>query len=207
MTDAALLLKIAILAAGAVGRDLAPPSKSITKTAAKKTAAKAKKIVTRHPKPKPVAGPITMYDAVTVTNIPAGAQAVAGYVNGRYQTVHELEARFPRAKLLTIAVTADADADCLDVENGDATPEQAPQWVHRQLARRVKRPCIYANRSTMPAVWAALTRVGIERDEVRLWVADWTGEPHIPAPYDACQWHGGVDVAYDQSLTLAGFFA
>ena len=178
MTTSQTLLKIAILAAGAIGRDLVPPAQSIVKVSTKK----AVKTVTPKrwqdtkaldvlpdpkpkpkPKPKP-AGPITMYDAVNIDGIPADAIAVAGYVNGRYANTGELRARFPHAKLLTIAVNTMADAECLDVETGDAMPAQTPGWVLRQHARGLARPCVYANRSTMPAV---LGRARGPRDQTR----------------------------------------
>lgn len=202
MTQAQILLEIATIAAGAIGRDLAPPRKSVLKAAATKTVAAAKKA---RPKPKPL-GPFTMYDAVTITNIPADPPAVAGYINGRYVTAGALSRRFPHAKLLTISITAgDLLADFLDVETGDATPEQAVGWVKAKIKRGDYKPGVYANRSTMPRLWALLETAGIKRNQIRLWVADWTGEPHIPVGYDACQWHGGMTVAYDTSLCHPGF--
>jgi hypothetical protein len=212
--------QIASLVAAAVARDLAPPDRSILRNALKRILKMMARDAARAPVPRPVPKPLpapprkpraplflAMYDAVTVENIPAGALAVAGYVNGRYQTVSALRARFPHAHLFTIAVNIGADADCLDVETGDATPAQAPEWVRRQLGAGLRRPCIYANRSTMPAVWAALHAAGIERNHVRLWVADWTEEPHIPTGYDACQWHGGMTVPFDESLCSPTFFS
>ena len=154
-----------------------------------------------------------MYDTVPgpgVAAIPSNAAAVAGYIDGWYQSFPLLAKRFyPHAHILSIAVHADAEAACLDVETGDASPSEAPGWVRWMLARGHKRPVVYANRSTMPAVWAALSRAGIRRDQVRLWVADWTGSPHIPPGYDACQWidHGPHGENYDISLCLGSFFA
>lgn len=204
MTQAQILLEIAGIAAGAIGRHLAPK----TKAAATKTIAAAKKAA---PKKKP-AEPFTMYDAVTVANLPAGAAAYAGYVNGLYANIPAIEARFRhrlrRPKIATITIRAqELRAEFLDVENGDATPEQAPGWVLAKLKRGDRRPGLYANRSTMPRLWALLAGAGIRRDQVRLWVADWTEEPHIPAGYDACQWHGGLHFGYDESLCLASFFS
>ena len=178
-----------------------PAVKKTVKTAATKAA----KTVTPKPKAKTPAARFAMYDSVDVDQIPGNATHVAGYVNGKWPTVAALRARFPHAKVLTIAVTANADAECLDVETGDATPAQAPAWVKRQQARGVKHPKIYANRSTMPTVWAALQAAGIKRDEVKLWVADWTGQPHLPAGYDACQWISTA--GYDESLCGAHFLA
>ena len=58
---------------------------------------------------------LAMFDSVTIDQIPADAQAVAGYVNGDFVTAPELLARFPHGRVLTIAVSAGADAECLDI--------------------------------------------------------------------------------------------
>lgn len=160
---------------------------------------------------------ITMYDSIQVSQIPPDATAAAGYVNGNWPTYEALKAKFPHAHLLSIAVNASADADVLDVEQGDATPPQAPGWIKRQFARQACRPVIYANASTMPAVVQALTAAGIVRSSVRLWSAHYT-EAHICGPAschfpgvpacDGTQWtpHAlGRDL--DQSLLLDDFFA
>ena len=171
-----------------------------------------KRLRTPKPKPKPPpAGPFSMFDTVPgpgVQAIPANAVAVAGYIDGHYQSFADLAKRFyPHAHCVSISVWGN-DAACLDVETGDATPSQVPGWVRRQQSNGAKRPIVYANRSTMPAVWSALNGAGIKRNEVRLWVADWTGTPHIPPGYDACQWidHGPHGENYDQSLCLGNFF-
>ena len=151
---------------------------------------------------------LTMYDSVSVGQIPADAQAVAGYVGGNWPTYSSLERLHPDAHKLSIAVNAGEDADCLDVETGDATPADAPAWVRRQLARGVWRPCLYANASTMPAVVHALAQGGIARREIRLWVASYTGYPHIPNGYDACQWtNTALGRNLDASLCSDTFFA
>ena len=150
--------------------------------------------------------PFTMYDAVTVAHIPANPAAVAGYLNGYYRNAGALAQRFPKAKLLTISVTAsDLLAECLDVENEDATPQQAPAWVKAKLKRGDYKPVIYADRAAMPLIWKLLQDAGVHRNQVRLWVADWTGQPHIPPGYDACQYAGGLHNPYDVSLCNPGF--
>jgi hypothetical protein len=160
---------------------------------------------------------IVMFDATDLSQIPAGPAAVAGYVDGLYQTAPALAARFPHAHLLTIAVSAADDADCLDVETGDATPAQAPAWYERQQARGVFRPCLYASVSVMQSqVIPALQAAGISRADVRLWTAHYAGLHRcgpsacgeLSTDADGTQW---TDVAYgrqlDQSLLLPGFFA
>jgi len=158
-----------------------------------------------------------MFDSIDVTQIPVGPLAVAGYVDGAFQTMTELAARFPHALRLSIAVSPAHDADCLDVETGDASPAEVPGWYDRQRARGVARPCIYANASTMQAGIIPLVRSGrIARPLVRLWSAHYSGQ-HICAPHtcgavsigmDGCQW---TDSAWgrdlDESLLVADFFA
>lgn len=145
-----------------------------------------------------------MYDAVNLDAIPTNAQAVAGYVDGLWPTFAEVCARWPHAVHLSIATNADHDAECLDVEKGDAMPSQVPAWVKRQHERGENRPVIYANLSTMPAVMAALRDAGIPRTSVRLWVA-WYRDPaveEIPEGFDACQWRTG---AADESACADDF--
>lgn len=124
----------------------------------------------------------TMYDSVAITELPRDAEAVAGYVNGRWPTYAELVLKFPHAHKLSIAVSADADADCLDVERFDATPLQAPLWVKRQLEHGVKRPVVYCSVSDAATVLKALKRAGIGRKQVRLWTAHYTLRPHRCSP-------------------------
>jgi len=160
---------------------------------------------------------LVMYDDVRADLIPVDALYAAYYVNGRYANYTAVRRRLPNARhLLSIAVTAGADAECLDIETGDARPDQAPAWVKRQLARGVWRPVCYANRSTMPAVIAALRKAGIRRNQVRLWVADYTFRSHfpvlrwglVPTQADGCQWTDrSHNRSLDQSVLRDDFFA
>lgn len=147
---------------------------------------------------------ITMYDAVTVSNIPHNPEAVAGYVGGSFANYNELLHDFPHAKHLSIAVSASEDAECLDIEKGDAVPAQAPEWVRRQHARGLKRPCLYAASSEMPSVLGAVLGNGIERNEIRIWTAHWTNVPHVEPGSDATQYAGGQ--VLDKSQCLPTFF-
>jgi hypothetical protein len=108
--------------------------------------------------------------------------------------------RFPHAHRLSIAVNASEDADCLDVETGDATPAEAPAWFHRQIKLGKKLPCLYANTSTMPAVITALAAAGIQRNQYRVWTAHYTGVPHIEPGSDATQWY---DKALGRNLDIS----
>lgn len=127
---------------------------------------------------------ITMFDSVDVSQLPAGPGfAYAGYVNGRFRTYPDLVKKFPGHHLLSIAVTADADADCLDVEPGDASVDQVGAWVIRQLSLGVHRPCLYASVSQMAAVIRAVHAADAAAlNQVRLWTAHYTFTRHICGP-------------------------
>lgn len=169
---------------------------------------KRRKEVAEKTKPKPAPAPAAsflMFDSVTVSEIFATAVAVAGYVGGSFPTFPELLKRFPKAKHLSIAVNSSEDAETLDVENGDAIVTDIPAWVKRQLARGVKRPCIYASLSKWGEINAILSQYGLS-SRVRRWVADYTGTPHIPEGFDACQFtdtYAGRNL--DASLCHADF--
>lgn len=169
--------------------------------------------------PDPVANvstSVTMYDSIQPSQIPLKATAVAGYVNGRWPTFRQLEKTFPRARRLSIAVDAAVDADCLDVEAGDASVAQAAGWVKRQQRRGVKRPVVYCSVSTVPALFAGLGKAGVGRDRIRLWTAHYTGKPHrcttAACGYgcgeaDATQWTDrALGRNLDASLCSPGFF-
>lgn len=159
--------------------------------------------------------PTVMYDSVTVSQIPAGARAVAGYTTGKFPTFPELVRQFPKARHLSIAVSSEHDAECLDVEPGDATPEVAAGWVKRQFARGIKRPVVYGSRDNIPAILAALAKAGIGRARVRVWSAHFTGVPHICGPKtcgasftaDAAQWNNrALGRNLDESRVSPGFW-
>ncbi len=152
--------------------------------------------------------PITMYDSVDISQIPFGAPAVAGYVGGSWPTYNELRARFPHAHVLSIAVNAGEDAECLDIENGDATPGDAVGWFHRQKARGVKRPCFYAGIFVIGTVIQLLKQAGINRSEYRVWTPHYTYVAHIEPGSDATQWTDkALGRNLDQSLCRPDFFA
>lgn len=140
---------------------------------------------------------LVMYDSITVEAIPKSATAVAGYVGGFWPTYKQLQREFGHVRLLSIAVNSSEDADCLDVEKGDARPQDAPAWVKRQQARGIKRPVIYCSVSVVPAVVAALRADGLSSSSVRWWTAHYVGRPHLCGPgcgmlpnhiADATQW-------------------
>ena len=159
---------------------------------------------------------ISMFDSIYIGQIPSGAAAVAGYVNGRWPTYASLVGRFPKAHVLSIAVSSYADAECLDVEKGDATNEVAAGWVKRQQARGVRKPVVYTSVSNARALLDALAGEGIRRQDIRLWTAHYTFTAHLCGPAcgfgfqgsaDATQYHDhAFGRSLDASLVADGFF-
>lgn len=163
-----------------------------------------------------------MYDDVTVGLIPAGAQAVAGYVDGRYANLTALRKAHPNAKVLEVCVSASHDPDlhasaALDVENGDATNAQAPAWVQRQLSRGLYKPTVYTSVSNVSALIGTLTANGVPRDKYRVWSAHYTYNPHVCSSacwpelgsiaVDATQWTDkALGKSLDESLCSSDFF-
>lgn len=160
---------------------------------------------------------ITMFDSVDVGQIPATAKAVAGYVNGMWPTYPKLAIAFPKAHKVSIAVNDSANADCLDVERGDALVSQAAAWVKKQHARGVKRPIIYCSVSEAKGVLDTLRVAGVPRSAIRLWTAHYTKHAHrctsacgfgFTGTADATQYDDRyANKNLDASLTDSAFFS
>lgn len=139
-----------------------------------------------------------MYDAITPANIPANAQMVAGYVNGRWPSYAEAKASFPHAVAVSIAVNIHADAQVLDVEKFDATPAESVGWCIRQRSLgRV--PTVYmAAGDAWTQVRQAFQARGVA--EPLYWVANWSDGPEIPPGAIAVQYANNEAAGYDVSL-------
>lgn len=101
-----------------------------------------------------------MYDATNLDGLPVGGNLYAGYVGGKYNTYHILLIRYANTLCVSIAINDAEDAMVLDVEKGDATPEEAPAWAERQRARG-QIPTVYCNRSTLPSVEAEFKALNV----------------------------------------------
>ena len=149
----------------------------------------------------------TMYDSVTIDAIPADAAAVAGYVNGRWPTYHDLLLVYPGAYHLSITVAASEDAECLDIETGDAVVSDAPVWFMRQIARGVWKPVVYTSFDNVPALNKAMSDASIHRSEYRIWSAHYVGIPHLDEGCDATQYTDkALGRNLDASLCSGSFF-
>lgn len=158
---------------------------------------------------------VVMYDSITLSEIPADAPAVAGYVGGRWPTFPQLAVRWPRAHRLSIAVNASQRARCLDIEPGDATPGQAPGWFRSLADSSEGKPVLYSSASTVGPVIATMSAAGIARNRYLIWSAHYTYREHICAPSvcgypaaDATQWTDkALGRNLDRSLCSDQFFA
>jgi hypothetical protein len=169
---------------------------------------------------------LVMYDSIYPANLPAGADAYLGYVNGEWPTCATIKAQFPGADFVCLSVTgATTVADGIDVESGDYTQAEGVAWVQQAIAGGAPSPPVwYQSASDLNASLSALAAAGIQRSQVRLLSAhyDWTGTggpEHICGPStcglvsvacDGTQWTdtaagvGGTEI--DQSVLNDDFF-
>jgi hypothetical protein len=148
-----------------------------------------------------------MIDSTDANAIPdKGTQATAGYIDGKWQSSKGILARFPHLPHLTIAVFEVDDADCLDIENGDATNATAPAWTRRQHKRGLLRPVLYTSISNVGALVAEMEVHAIHRSEYMIWAAHYTGVPHIESNCEATQYESKESPNIDVSLVYDKFF-
>jgi hypothetical protein len=149
------------------------------------------------------AGPYEFYDAVDPQTVPAGYE-VATYADGPNPTpVSEVAGR---KQVLWIDVDgSDPQAQVLDVEPGCATPAQVPQWVQSRVTDQPGAVAIvYTMISEWPAVQSAVASLPEQvRSQIRWWIADPTGSPHVVPGSSATQWYWGSN--YDISTALPDF--
>jgi hypothetical protein len=146
---------------------------------------------------------LTFYDSITPSEIPANQQ-IATYADGKFAVDRSLVSN--PDQVIWIDINGhDANANALDVEPGDARPSEVANWVERRLTAH---PGSIAIVYTMRSEWAAAkasvaTLPAAMRSEVRWWIADPTGHPHIVPGSQATQWYWGEN--YDVSSALPDF--
>jgi hypothetical protein len=151
----------------------------------------------------PARKPYLIYDSVTPSALPK-SNAAATYATGNYAASPSDVAG--HKTVMWIDVTGyDHSASVLDVEPGDATPSMAATWAwHRLHDNPSALARIYTMRSQWPAVKAAIGHLPAKmRSQVRYWIADPTGSPHIVPGSDATQWYWGK--SYDISTATPRF--
>jgi hypothetical protein len=154
-------------------------------------------------KPATPAKPSTIYDSVTASSIPAGADA-AVYADGSYQATTASVAGHKHVLWIDTNGSR-TDASVLDVEPGDATPAGAAAWVKAKLTATPHATAIvYTFKSDWaPTIAAIDTLPASMQSHVKYWIADPTGTPHILPGAAATQWYWGAN--YDISNAQPGF--
>ena len=130
-----------------------------------------------------------MADSITASDIaaafaPGGAAAalhldlVAGYVDGVFAWSDADWSLFscPKVRIASSAGTSPQVAHVLDVENGDATPDQSVGWIKWARSLGLRR-AVYCGRNTWGVVKAAFDAAGEAYPD--WWVALWTGTPGL----------------------------
>lgn len=135
-----------------------------------------------------VAPTATMYDSVTLSQIPADGFAAAGYTSGLFTTWPSLVSGFPNAHKISIAINDQHAAMCLDVEPGDAVPSQVVGWIRFDIQNGFPHPCVYSSLfEYLNQIKPLVEQAGLW-NVIFKWDADYTFIAHIDAGFDATQW-------------------
>lgn len=141
----------------------------------------------------------TMYDSVSASAIPTDADIVAGYVDGAYVWSDSDWARFPRSRKVRIAVFSDTnDGHVLDVEQGNATPAEAPGWVLDRRRAGVD-PTVYCSLSIWTDLRNAFTHANVAQPH--WWIAHYDNVVTIPVGAVAKQYADDTMVGQHYDLS------
>lgn len=139
--------------------------------------------------------PRIFLDGITPSAMPAsfpGLAGVIGYTDGNWPDYEALKARYPGLVHVSCTVTASViGAVILDVEQGDATPQQAPNWAERSRAIGIT-PVVYCNYSTWPLVKEQFTLQQVAQPLYG--IAEYDGVEEIP-----------IGAIYKQFKNTAGY--
>jgi hypothetical protein len=153
----------------------------------------------RHP------GNYLIFDSATPSAIP-GDPEIATYADGPHPVSPAQVAG--RGPILWIDIIGtDPAAQALDVEPGCATPSIAASWARQKLTAEPNAlAIIYTMLSEWPAVQAAVATLPARmQSQIRWWIADPTGYPHVVPGSQATQWYWGPN--YDISTATPTFLA
>lgn len=120
---------------------------------------------------------------------------VAGYLDGSYVWSPAEWKIMQNSVRVGIVVRATSNfGDVLDVENGDASPDQTGPWIEMRKSMGYLRPTVYCSLNTVPAVRIGTGKyvLGVDYD---IWVAHYDGStspdtvpgPGLPAKFAAKQ--------------------
>ena len=185
-------------AAGAAGKQSTAAAANVHKPAGKQQHVRqqpvkqqAKPQAAVKPEAAAPAQPRLMYDSVLPGSLPSGSPA-AVYADGPY-AAQPSQVAGHQTVLWIDTNGSDPEANVLDVEPGDATPAGAAQWVQEKLTAEPKAVAIvYTMLSDWQQVKADIAGLPPSmQSQVRYWIADPTGVPHVVPGASATQWYWG----------------
>jgi hypothetical protein len=133
---------------------------------------------------------LLLRDSIEAPLIPTDTPVVAGYGDGKYiwspswKDGSNWFDLFPSSVKLVIVVSAADAGDILDVETGDATPDQVPNWCARFNRPGRRAPTIYCDRNTWPQIIDALASAGVNPagPHVDWWIGTLDGTQTVTVP-------------------------
>src|SRR5215469_5437192 len=102
------------------------------------------------------------YDSIYAKNLPAGADAYLGYVDGYWPDYQDEVQKFSSAYIIGLTVFDSQQGEGCDIEKGDLTVQQGAQWIH-DAQGRVTRPIAYASVSNMAQLVSELDALNVSR--------------------------------------------
>lgn len=143
-----------------------------------------------------------MADSINPLDCPPGFDLYGGYDDGAWPDAAAIAARFPGKTVIRFTVNpADNEGDCIDVENGDANPQQAPGWIVRRRQAGHGGPLVYCSEAVWPTVRACFNQQDVS--EPSYFIAGYPGSvgPNLyPGP---CVGHQWIDRGpYDESVVV-----
>jgi len=141
------------------------------------------------------------YDSIYAKNLPAGADAYLGYVDGYWPDYQDEVQKFSSAYIIGLTVFDSQQGEGCDIEKGDLTVQQGAQWIH-DAQGRVTRPIAYASVSNMAQLVSELDALNVSRSNYRLFSAHYDVGPHICGP-STCRYPGAPQADATQWTSTA----
>jgi hypothetical protein len=98
---------------------------------------------------------------------------------GSQPTYETVVAVFPAANHLSISPFSSMPADCLDIEAGDATNDEAAAWLHGWRPSNTPLPVPYTSISNAAELIADLAAAGWANSKYLLWMAHYASSNSI----------------------------
>lgn len=157
-----------------------------------------------------------MFDSVRQADIPASAELIAAYMDGRVSAWSEedFKAR-ENAHVIRGSVLANAEADWFDSENGNANVDEVAEACAVRIGNGKPAVC-YSNRANLAGLENALAAKELRFTSATEWpklgvylfAADWNNEAHTEvewAPVQPVAVQYATSGGYDTSETFGAF--